>query len=61
MVGDRATDIIAGYNFKLKTALLGPSVNSDLELLNNFNIKPDYHGVDLRDFVEEISKGNYNE
>lgn len=55
MIGDRATDIIAGYNFGIKTALLGPSVPEDIEILNNFNIKPTYHGTDLQDFVKSIS------
>lgn len=63
MVGDRATDIIAGYNFGLNTALLGPSVLNDLDILNSLNIKPTYHGTDLRDFVNMISnlQGNINE
>jgi len=56
MVGDRATDIIAGYNARLNTALLGPSVKSDLDILEKEGINPTYHGTDLRDFVEELRK-----
>lgn len=55
VVGDRATDIIAGFNFGLNTALLGPSVASDLDKLNSLNIKPTYCGKDLRDFVKKLS------
>jgi D-glycero-D-manno-heptose 1,7-bisphosphate phosphatase len=54
MVGDRATDIIAGNNFELNTALLGPSVLNDMDTLKSLNIKPTYHGTDLRDFVQMI-------
>jgi D-glycero-D-manno-heptose 1,7-bisphosphate phosphatase len=54
MVGDRATDVIAGHNFGLKTALLGPSVIRDMDILKEKNILPTFHGKDLRDFVEHI-------
>jgi D-glycero-D-manno-heptose 1,7-bisphosphate phosphatase len=56
MVGDRATDVIAGHTFGLNTALLGPSVDSDMDLLRSLNINPTYHGKDLRDFVKMISE-----
>ena len=56
MIGDRATDIIAGKSFGIKTALLGPSVKKDMDVLKSLNIKPDYHGKDLRDFVKYILK-----
>lgn len=59
MVGDRATDIIAGYNSGLNTALLGPSVASDLDVLKEKGITPTYHGTDLRDFVEKLRKIDY--
>jgi histidinol phosphatase-like enzyme len=54
MIGDRATDIIAGHSFGLKTALLGPSVKNDVDILNKENIIPTYHGKDLRDFIKYI-------
>jgi histidinol-phosphate phosphatase family protein len=60
MVGDRATDIIAGFNFGLQTALLGPSVKSDLEQLKSMNIIPVFQGLDIRDFVETIRCIEYN-
>jgi D-glycero-D-manno-heptose 1,7-bisphosphate phosphatase len=52
MVGDRATDIIAGEAAGVKTALLGPSVAMDTALLSERGLKPCYHGTDLRDFAE---------
>lgn len=51
-VGDRATDIMAGNSFGLKTALLGPSVQKDIDLLQNLKIN--YHGNNLIDFEHMI-------
>lgn len=51
MVGDRATDIIAGHNFKLQTAWLGTPSQEDENLLRQHNIIPSFKGTDLRDFV----------
>lgn len=56
MVGDRATDIMAGNDFQLQTAWLGPAIDGDEDLLNKSNIKPIYRGKDLRDFVKFIEK-----
>jgi D-glycero-D-manno-heptose 1,7-bisphosphate phosphatase len=50
MVGDRATDIIAGHTFQLQTAWLGPVRANDAEVIGN--LIPSYRGNDLRDFVE---------
>jgi D-glycero-D-manno-heptose 1,7-bisphosphate phosphatase len=55
MVGDRATDVICGKSYGLKTALLGPSDESDMDVLKKLNITPTYIGKDLRDFVKLIS------
>ncbi len=54
MVGDRATDIMAGKSFGIKTALLGPSVENDLKFLEKNNIIPDYKSNILTDFVEYL-------
>jgi D-glycero-D-manno-heptose 1,7-bisphosphate phosphatase len=57
MVGDRATDVIAGASLQLKTALLGPSVLADDAVLAARGLKPCYHGTDLRDFAEFLVAG----
>ncbi len=57
MIGDRSTDILAGHNYGLQTALLGPSIPEDKideDLLIKNNIKPSYRGKDLRDFYDFI-------
>jgi len=57
MVGDRATDVIAGNAAGVNTALLGPSVAADVALLAERGLKPCYHGTDLRDFAEFLVEG----
>jgi histidinol phosphatase-like enzyme len=54
MVGDRATDMMAGDSFKLQTAWLGSPVLDDERLLNEISLVPSYRGKDLRDFVSFI-------
>ena len=54
MVGDRATDVMAGDSFKLQTAWLGSPVSDDEKLLNEINLMPTYRGQNLKDFVEFI-------
>lgn len=54
MVGDRATDIIAGNICGLKTALLGPSVFSDIYMLASQNIIPYYCGSNLESFIQKL-------
>ncbi len=56
MVGDRATDVIAGNSFKLQTAWLGTSIGDDQLLLESKQIKPNYRGNSLEDFVNFIQK-----
>jgi len=59
MVGDRATDIIAGDSFKLKTAWLGNDRDynkNDQDLLDKNNIIPSYKGNDLRDFYNNLNE-----
>ena len=57
MVGDRATDVLAGAAFGLRTALLAGAgaVNaSDAALLSERQVRPSYQGSDLRDFVDYL-------
>lgn len=54
MVGDRATDIVAGAAAGMKTALLGPPVAGDRELLERHQLNPSFRGADLRDFVKLV-------
>jgi D-glycero-D-manno-heptose 1,7-bisphosphate phosphatase len=56
MVGDRATDIIAGSSFGLQTAWLGDPILNDTQLLKQSNIQPSYRGNDLRDFMKMLSR-----
>ncbi|HEY2730239.1 MAG TPA: HAD-IIIA family hydrolase [Polyangia bacterium] len=55
IVGDRATDVLAGAAFGLRTAFLGEAGASaaaeDLATLAARSIKPSFCGVDLRDFA----------
>ncbi len=52
MVGDRATDVIAGATLGLSTALLGKSSPADAELLISRAIRPSFRGKDLREFAD---------
>jgi D-glycero-D-manno-heptose 1,7-bisphosphate phosphatase len=56
MVGDRATDVLAGAAFGLRTALLGAAAEDD-ELLSARAIRPFFRGNDLRDFADHILDG----
>jgi len=51
MVGDRATDVLAGAAFGLRTALVGEPGADDEALLDARAIRPSFRGVDLRDFA----------
>jgi D-glycero-D-manno-heptose 1,7-bisphosphate phosphatase len=54
MVGDRATDVLAGAAAGLRTALLGGSDDADGALLAERQVRPFYCGTDLRDFVDHL-------
>ena len=54
LVGDRATDILAGATFGLQTALLGPADASDVALLDKCQVTPSFRGNDLRDFADHV-------
>ncbi len=55
IVGDRATDVLAGAAFGLRTAFLGEAGSraaaEDLAALAARSIMPSFCGVDLRDFA----------
>jgi D-glycero-D-manno-heptose 1,7-bisphosphate phosphatase len=51
MVGDRATDVLAGAAFGLRTALVGDTAPEDHALLAARAVRPFFRGVDLRDFA----------
>ncbi|HVZ75125.1 MAG TPA: HAD-IIIA family hydrolase [Polyangia bacterium] len=52
MAGDRATDVLAGAAFGLRTALLTPEVDAVAEraALDAKSVRPSFSGNDLRDF-----------
>jgi len=54
MVGDRATDVLAGAAFGMRTALVGETAAQvdDDALLAARAIRPFFRGNDLRDFVD---------
>jgi len=54
MVGDRTTDIIAGYNFGINTALVNCIIQDDILSLKEKNITPSFIGNDLRDLVKVL-------
>ena len=52
MVGDRASDVLAGAAFGMRTAFLGDRASADYAELVARAIRPSFCGVDLRDFTE---------
>jgi D-glycero-D-manno-heptose 1,7-bisphosphate phosphatase len=52
MVGDRATDVLAGHALGFRTALVGPAWPSDEELLKSKGLAPSFRGRDLQEFVD---------
>ena len=53
MVGDRATDVLAGAAFGLRTALVG-ATDEDLATLAARAVSPSFRGTDLRDFARHL-------
>jgi transaldolase len=54
MVGDRATDVIAGQALGLRTALLGSTWPDDESVLRQAGFPPSFRGRDLQHFVEQL-------
>jgi D-glycero-D-manno-heptose 1,7-bisphosphate phosphatase len=54
MVGDRASDVIAGAAFGLQTALVGEVARQDRDELAARGLKPTFEGRDLRAFAALI-------
>jgi histidinol-phosphate phosphatase family protein len=58
IVGDRATDVLAGAAFGLSTALVGDAKSQDLAdelaVLTARGIRPSFRGTDLRDFANYL-------
>jgi len=52
MVGDRATDVIAGETLGFATALLGAVWPEDEEMLKNRGLAPSFRGRDLQEFAD---------
>lgn len=52
MVGDRATDVLAGQALGFRTALLGSPWPSDEEMLKTKGFPPSFRGRDLQEFVD---------
>jgi D-glycero-D-manno-heptose 1,7-bisphosphate phosphatase len=50
MVGDRATDVLAGKAAGVQTALLGDETGRELAELERMAVRPSFCGADLRDF-----------
>jgi D-glycero-D-manno-heptose 1,7-bisphosphate phosphatase len=57
IVGDRATDILAGAAFGLRTALVGDVFADDEKTLESRAIRPIFRGADLRDFAKHLLGG----
>jgi D-glycero-D-manno-heptose 1,7-bisphosphate phosphatase len=52
MVGDRATDVLAGAAVGFLTALVGTPSAADEDLLAARAVQPSFRGVDLQEFVD---------
>jgi D-glycero-D-manno-heptose 1,7-bisphosphate phosphatase len=52
MVGDRASDVLAGSAFGMRTAFLGDRASTDYAELEARAIRPSFCGIDLRNFTE---------
>jgi len=54
MVGDRASDVIAGEAFGVQTALVGDVAREDRDLLAARELTPTFEGRDLRDLAAHL-------
>jgi D-glycero-D-manno-heptose 1,7-bisphosphate phosphatase len=54
MVGDRASDMIAGAAFGVQTALLGESTREERAALTARDLTPTFEGRDLRDLAAHL-------
>jgi D-glycero-D-manno-heptose 1,7-bisphosphate phosphatase len=52
MVGDRATDVMAGAALGFSTALLGAGWPADDDVLRQLGLRPSFRGGDLRAFAD---------
>jgi D-glycero-D-manno-heptose 1,7-bisphosphate phosphatase len=52
MVGDRATDVLAGQALGFRTALVGPPWPGDEEMLKSQGSPPSFRGRDLPEFAD---------
>lgn len=57
IVGDRATDVLAGAAFGLATAYLGDLASEDFATLASRAVSPSFCGTDLRDFAIHLIGG----
>jgi D-glycero-D-manno-heptose 1,7-bisphosphate phosphatase len=58
MVGDRASDVIAGAAFGLRTALVGAVAREDRDDLAARGLAPTFEGRDLRAFAAHVIAGD---
>jgi D-glycero-D-manno-heptose 1,7-bisphosphate phosphatase len=62
MVGDRATDVLAGQALGFRTALVGAAWPDDEELLKTKGFQPSFRGRDLQEFVDfRLQAGGFRE
>ena len=54
MVGDRASDVIAGAAFGVQTALLGEATREERAALTARDLTPTFEGRDLRDLAAHL-------
>jgi D-glycero-D-manno-heptose 1,7-bisphosphate phosphatase len=54
MVGDRASDVIAGAAFGVQTALLGEATREERAALTARDLTPTFEGRDLRDLAAHV-------
>jgi D-glycero-D-manno-heptose 1,7-bisphosphate phosphatase len=57
MVGDRATDVLAGVAVGVQTALLGDATGRERDELSRAAVQPSFWGADLRDFSRFLLGG----